>query len=391
MEWCRPPCPPASRHRPTARCPTARSKASGSDRSGSTCTCRSARSGAATATSTPTPPRSWRRPGRVPGDLRRDRDRGDPAGPAGAGRARRPGLDGLLRRRYADPARPGRPRRGAGRGRRGVRAGSGRRGDHRVQPRLGARRGTSRSCVAAGLNRISFGMQSAVDHVLTTLDRTHDPLRVPQVVDWARPAGFDQVSLDLIYGTPGESLADWEASLEAALACEPDHLSAYSLIVEDGTALARRVRRGELPMPDEDDLADKYLLADERLAAAGLELVRGVELGPRRRGPVPAQPGLLARRRLVGRRARRALPRRRHPLVERQAPCRVRRPARPPAPARRTPARSSTPRPAGSSGCCSSCGSRRPAARGARRRRPRGRARRGRRAAPRAVEPTGWC
>ena len=122
----------------------------------------------------------------------------------------------------------------------------------------------------AGFNRISFGMQSAVDHVLRTLDRTHDPLRVPAAVDWARQAGFDDVSLDLIYGTPGESLADWETSVESALACEPDHISAYSLFVEDGTALARQVRRGELPMPDEDDLADKYHLADERFTAAGL-------------------------------------------------------------------------------------------------------------------------
>ncbi len=133
------------------------------------------------------------------------------------------------------------------------------------------RSGDLEKLLAAGLNRISFGMQSAVDHVLRTLDRTHDPGRVPQVVADARAAGFGQVSLDLIYGTPGESVADWETSLDAALACEPDHLSAYSLIVEDGTALARRVRRGELPMPDEDDLADKYLLTDERLAAAGLE------------------------------------------------------------------------------------------------------------------------
>ncbi len=123
----------------------------------------------------------------------------------------------------------------------------------------------------AGFNRMSFGMQSAVDHVLKVLDRTHDPLRVPAVVDWARQAGFDQISLDLIYGTPGESLEDWEVSVEAALACRPDHVSAYSLIVEDGTALARQIRRGEVAMPDEDDLADKYLLVDERLGGAGLE------------------------------------------------------------------------------------------------------------------------
>jgi coproporphyrinogen III oxidase-like Fe-S oxidoreductase len=116
---------------------------------------------------------------------------------------------------------------------------------------------------------VSFGMQSAVPSVLAVLDRTHDPERVPQAVAWARAAGFDQISLDLIYGTPGESIGDWRRSLDAALACEPDHVSAYSLIVEEGTALARQVRSGALPMPDEDDLADKYLLADELLAAAG--------------------------------------------------------------------------------------------------------------------------
>ncbi len=121
-----------------------------------------------------------------------------------------------------------------------------------------------------GVDRVSFGMQSAARHVLAVLDRTHDPERVPRVVQWAREAGFDQVSLDLIYGTPGETLADWSRSLEAALACEPDHLSAYALIVEEGTALARQVRRGEVPMTDDDDLADKYLLADEALEAAGL-------------------------------------------------------------------------------------------------------------------------
>ncbi len=123
---------------------------------------------------------------------------------------------------------------------------------------------------AAGFTRLSFGMQSAVPHVLATLDRTHDPARVPQAVSWAREAGFEQISLDLIYGTPGESMADWRRSLETALASAPDHVSAYSLIVEEGTALARRVRRGEVPMPDDDDLADKYLLADRLLGEAGL-------------------------------------------------------------------------------------------------------------------------
>src|SRR3954447_5861650 len=122
----------------------------------------------------------------------------------------------------------------------------------------------------AGFTRMSFGMQSAVDHVLHTLDRTHDPLRVPAVVEWSREAGFEEINLDLIYGTPGESLTDWATSLEVALGCAPDHLSAYSLIVESGTALARRISRGELAMPDDDDVADKYLLADDLLAEAGL-------------------------------------------------------------------------------------------------------------------------
>ena len=123
---------------------------------------------------------------------------------------------------------------------------------------------------AAGFTRISFGMQSAVPHVLAVLERTHDPANVARAVGWAREAGFEQVSLDLIYGTPGESVADWQTSVEAALACEPDHVSAYSLIVEDGTKLARQVRTGVIPMPDEDDLAEKYVLADQAFSAAGL-------------------------------------------------------------------------------------------------------------------------
>ena len=120
----------------------------------------------------------------------------------------------------------------------------------------------------AGFTRVSFGMQSAVPRVLATLERTHDPERVPLVVAWAREAGLD-VSLDLIYGTPGETIGDWRASLDAAIGQQPDHISAYSLIVEDGTKLARQIRRGELVQPDEDLQADFYELADARLAEAG--------------------------------------------------------------------------------------------------------------------------
>ncbi|ROS74137.1 oxygen-independent coproporphyrinogen-3 oxidase [Curtobacterium sp. PhB130] len=120
----------------------------------------------------------------------------------------------------------------------------------------------------AGFTRMSYGMQSAVPHVLATLDRTHDPLRVPDVVDLAKQQGLD-VSLDLIYSTPGESLDDWRTSLDAAIACEPDHVSAYSLIVEDGTAMGRAVSRGELPAPDDDLAADMYELADQVLGDAG--------------------------------------------------------------------------------------------------------------------------
>ncbi|WP_369044587.1 radical SAM family heme chaperone HemW [Sinomonas sp. P10A9] len=125
-----------------------------------------------------------------------------------------------------------------------------------------------RTLADAGFTRVSFGMQSAVPHVLRVLDRTHTPSRVPEAVHWAREAGLD-VSLDLIYGTPGETLDDWRTSLDAALACEPDHVSAYALIVEEGTKLAAQIRRGEVPDVDDDDHAEKYETADAVLGDAG--------------------------------------------------------------------------------------------------------------------------
>ncbi|WP_367125486.1 radical SAM family heme chaperone HemW [Streptomyces phytohabitans] len=123
---------------------------------------------------------------------------------------------------------------------------------------------------AAGFNRVSFGMQSARQHVLRVLDRTHTPGRPEACVAEARAAGFAHVNLDLIYGTPGESDDDWRATLDAALGAGPDHVSAYALIVEEGTRLARRIRRGEVPMTDDDVHADRYVIADEALGAAGL-------------------------------------------------------------------------------------------------------------------------
>ena len=120
----------------------------------------------------------------------------------------------------------------------------------------------------AGFTRVSLGMQSAVPHVLATLERTHDPENVPRRVAEARAAGL-QVSVDLIFGTPGESLADLDRSIDAALATEPDHLSAYALIVEEGTKLARQIARGEVPPVDDDLHADMYEHLDARLASAG--------------------------------------------------------------------------------------------------------------------------
>ena len=123
----------------------------------------------------------------------------------------------------------------------------------------------------AGMNRVSFGMQSVKTHVLATLDRTHNPARVSEVVNEAIEAGFEHVSLDLIYGVPGESIVDWKESVTAALSLPIDHLSAYALIVEEGTKLGAQVRRGDVVMPPDDETADKYLLVDELATKAGMD------------------------------------------------------------------------------------------------------------------------
>jgi len=122
----------------------------------------------------------------------------------------------------------------------------------------------------AGYTRVSLGMQSAAPHVLAVLDRTHTPGRAVTAAAEARRAGFDHVNLDLIYGTPGETAADLALSLDAVLAAGVDHVSAYALIVEDGTALARKIARGALPAPDDDVLADRYEQVDTALSAVGL-------------------------------------------------------------------------------------------------------------------------
>ncbi len=123
----------------------------------------------------------------------------------------------------------------------------------------------------AGVNRLSFGVQSLQPHVLAELGRTHDPAGVARAVQWAREAGFRQVSLDLIYGTPCESIDDWRRTLDGALALAPDHVSAYALTVEPGTPLGRDVAAGGRRAPDDDDQADKYEIADDTLRDAGFE------------------------------------------------------------------------------------------------------------------------
>jgi oxygen-independent coproporphyrinogen-3 oxidase len=127
---------------------------------------------------------------------------------------------------------------------------------------------TFATLASAGFTRVSLGMQSAVPHVLATLERTHNPENVARAVEWAHDVGL-ATSVDLIYGTPGESLTDWEASLDAAIALAPGHISAYALVIEPGTRMGAQLRRGEVAATDPDTQADMYETADARLAAAG--------------------------------------------------------------------------------------------------------------------------
>jgi putative oxygen-independent coproporphyrinogen III oxidase len=121
----------------------------------------------------------------------------------------------------------------------------------------------------AGFTRISLGMQSSSPAVLRVLDRRHTPGRAAEAATEAREAGFEHVNLDLIYGTPGETADEFAASLATVVGAGVDHVSAYALIVEDGTRMAARMRRGELPYPSDDVAADRYLAAEAVLGEAG--------------------------------------------------------------------------------------------------------------------------
>jgi putative oxygen-independent coproporphyrinogen III oxidase len=123
----------------------------------------------------------------------------------------------------------------------------------------------------AGVNRLSFGVQSMRPHVLASLNRTHDPANVYRAIALARDAGIERLSVDLIYGTPGERLDDWQYTLDAALALDTEHVSAYALTVEAATPLGRSVAQGTATAPDDDDQADKYALTDDVMQRAGLE------------------------------------------------------------------------------------------------------------------------
>ena len=310
-------------------CPaTALRRAPVSGRSASTCTCRSARCGAATATSTPTP-RPSSGGGGVAGGVRRARGRrgrdGSRARWVRTGPRSRPSSSAAARRRCS-------PRGDLARILAAIDTELGLAPGAEVTTEANPDSVTPESLAAlreGGFNRISFGMQSAVPHVLQVLERTHDPARVPQVVALGARGR-------LRAGEPRPDLRDaggvasptGEASLDAALACEPDHVSAYSLIVEDGTRLARQVRTRRDADARRRRPRRQVRPGRRALRGGGPGVVRGVELGARRGLALPAQRALLDQRELVGRRPGRALARRGGAVVERQAPQRVRRPHR---------------------------------------------------------------
>ena len=145
-------------------------------------------------------------------------------------------------------------------------------------------------------------MQSFHDDELAALDRIHSAEEAKEAYRWAREAGFERINLDLIYGLQDQTMERWQATLEQAIALAPEHLSLYALTVEEGTKLAHDIERGRAPAPDGDMQAEMYEWSCERLARGGLRALRDLELVPSRRG-VPAQPGLLAQRRVAGARA----------------------------------------------------------------------------------------
>lgn len=122
-----------------------------------------------------------------------------------------------------------------------------------------------------GFTRVSFGHQSSAPHVLQLLERTHMPGRTWQAVNWAKEAGFEHISVDLIYGSPNESDEDLTSTLAEVITAPLDHVSAYSLIVEPGTKLAAQVKRGEVDQPSDDVAAHRYELIEQILNSAGFE------------------------------------------------------------------------------------------------------------------------
>ncbi len=258
--------------------------------------------------------------------FRRCRGEGARTGPAGARRESPSGGDRVRRRGHPDDA-AGRPPRRCGTA---YGSGSGLAPDAEVTTEANPDSVTPESLETLAPGRVHPRLGGdAVGGAArpATLERTHDPRNVARAVAATREAGM-QVSVDLIYGTPGESLDDWRRSLETAIALEPDHISAYALVVETGTKLAAQVRRGICPCPRTMTRRTSTSSPTTLLSASRLRVVRGEQLGALGGGALPPQHRLLGGQQLVGHRPRGAQPRRRSALVERQAPERVCRPAR---------------------------------------------------------------